>query len=235
MKRIFALTLLVLLMAVGSARAGVDISFGANVPVGDDANLFFSISSRYFDRDQRAIEDWGRRCYPDPDDLAVALFLSLHCDKDPEFFFSLRQQGLGWFEISNRCRVPVDVYFVPVERDPGPPYGNAYGHWKKHRHDRKHVMVLDDRDIRNLVAVRMVHEYYGVPVDVAMQWRSSGSDVRKVMNGEYRKRHAEKGDRGAGDNDQGKGHKNREDSKGHEDHKDHKDQQNKGKDKGKQG
>lgn len=220
MKRIPVVALFILVMAVGSARAGTDVSFGAAVPVGDDANLFLSISSRYFDRDQRVIADWGRRFYPDPDDLAVALFLSRHCDKDPEFFFGLRQQGLGWFEISNRCRVPVDVYFVPVARDPGPPYGKAYGHWKKYKHDRKHVVVLDDGDIRNLVAVRMVHEYYGVPVEVAMQWRSTGHDVRKVMNSEYRQRHTEKGARGAGDDERGK------------DRKDHQNQKNKGKGKG---
>jgi hypothetical protein len=202
LKRTIAFALLSLVLTAGAAPAGGDVDFGANVQVGDDSNLFFSISSRYFGRDQRDVEDWGRRYYPDPDDLAVALFLSRHCDNGPEFAFNLRQQGMGWFEISNRCRVPVEVYFLPIDRDPGPPYGRAYGHWKKYRHDHKYVMVLDDADIRNLVAVRMAHEYYGVPIDVAMRWRSSGRDIRSLMAGEYRERHAKK----HGGDDRGKGH-----------------------------
>lgn len=176
--------------AAAPARAGLDVSFGADVPVGDDARLFFSISSRYFDRDVRVIEDYSRRYYPNPDDLSVALFLSSHCDRSPEWFFSLRKEGLGWFEIGNRCRVPVDVWFVPVSHDPGPPYGKAYGYWKKHKHNPKTRFVLSDADCRNLVAVRVAHEYYGVPVKTAMDWRASGTRVDRVLASEYRKRHA---------------------------------------------
>jgi hypothetical protein len=189
MKRISLLCLLALLATAGAATAGVDVSFGANVPVGDDGNLFVSISSRYFDREPRFVEDWQRRYYPDPDDLAVALFLSRHCDQDPEFIFNLRKKGVGWFEISNRCRVPVDAFFVTVRRDPGPPYGKAYGHWKKHKRDRNYVVVLSDDDVRHLVGARMIHEYYGVPYETAMKWRARDRDVRVVMDREYRQRH----------------------------------------------
>lgn len=177
------------LLAAQAATAGVDIDFGAAVPVGDDGALFLSVSSRYYGRDRAQVEDWSRRMYPDPDDLAVALFLARHCDRDPSFAFSLRREGLGWFEISNRCGVPVDVFFVPVERDPGPPYGKAYGHWKKHRKDRRHAMVLGDDDIRRLVSARMLHEYYGVPIETAMAWRAGGRDVRAVVADRYRERH----------------------------------------------
>lgn len=186
----------VVAMTVPFAEAGVDVSFGASVPLGDDGNLFFSISSRYFERDVRVVEDYGRRYFPDPDDLAVALHLSRHCRRGVEFFAGLRREGLGWFEISRRCDVPVDVWFVPVARDPGPPYGRAYGHWKKHRRDPSSRVVLTDADIRHLVAVRMASEYYGVPVETAMQWRREGRDVRSVMVGEYRKRHDAKGSHG---------------------------------------
>ncbi len=85
--------------------------------------------------------------------------------------------------------IPVDAYFVTVKRDPGPPYGKAYGYWKKHKHDRGTKMVLADVDVRNLVAVRMAHEYYGVPVEVAMEWRSGGRNLADVMSDEYQKRH----------------------------------------------
>jgi hypothetical protein len=107
----------------------------------------------------------------------------------------------------------VDVWFVKVDRKPGPPYGKAYGHYKNHKHDRKHSVVLTDADIRHLMAVRMIHEYYGVSAEVAMEWRSSGRDLRVIMTQEYGQRHgnkhaakADKSDKPGKDN--GKGHKN---------------------------
>jgi len=48
---------------------------------------------------------------------------------------------------------------------------------------------LTDEDAENLVAVRMLHEYYAVTVEVAMDWRSSGRDLRLLMSDEYSKRH----------------------------------------------
>lgn len=210
-------------LAAGPATAGVDIDFGAAVPVGDDGALFLSVSSRYFDRDRAQVEDWSRRWYRDPDDLAVALFVGRHCDRDPEFIFSLRKEGVGWFEIANRCRVPVDAFFVPVEREPGPPYGKAYGHWLRNRHDRRHVIVLDDDDVRRLVSARMLHEYYGVPIETAMSWRAGGRNVREVVAHRYRERHGEAKGRGR-DGDGGKDH-----GKGKGPDKDH----GKGKGKGK--
>jgi len=187
------------------ASGGLDVSFGADVEVGNDARLFLSISSRYFDRDVRAVEDYARRYYPNPDDLSVALFLSSYCDRSPEWFFSMRKEGLGWFEIGNRCRVPVDIWFVPVDHDPGPPYGKAYGYWKKHRKNPGTRVVLSDTDCRNLVAVRIAHEYYGVPVATAMEWRASGQSVDRVLAGEYRKRHVKARERDDDDGHPGKG------------------------------
>lgn len=199
------------LVACGvAAQAGVDVNFGANIHAGDDAHLFVSITSRYFDREPRDVERWQERCYPDPDDLAVALFLGGNGDMDPDAIFALRKQGLGWFEISQRCHVPVVAFFPAVARDPGPPYGKAYGHWRKYRRDKRHVMKLSDDEIRHLVGARVIHEYYGVPLETAMKWRASGRDVRSVMVREYRSRHGgregkgvEKAEGGAGDKSKG--------------------------------
>jgi hypothetical protein len=190
--RLFALVMLLALSPLGEAVAGLDVDFGASVRLGDDTDVFFAVSSRYFDRDRQVVESWGRR-YQDPDDLAVALFLSKRSGRSPDFIFSLRRQGLGWWEIGVRVGVPVDAWFLPVTRDPGPPYGKAYGYWKKHRKNPKARIVLTDADVRNLVAVRMVHEYYGVPVEVAFERRASGGNVRVLLSAEYRHRHGKAG------------------------------------------
>ena len=96
--------------------------------------------------------------------------------------------GTTWWDVGARCGLGMDAWFVPVSRTPGPPYGKAYGYWKR-RGGGVRAAALTYVDARNLVAVRMIHEYYGIPVDVAMDLRASGRDIRTLVNGEYQKRH----------------------------------------------
>jgi hypothetical protein len=191
MKRVLLALFVVAGMAVPTAQAGLDIDFGAAVRIGDDNDLFLSVSARYFDEDRGSIDRLALR-YRNPDDLTVALFVARRSGKSADAVHRLRTDGLSWWDISLRFGMPMDVWFVPVRRDPGPPYGKAYGHWKHHKRNRHHAVVLTDADVRNLVAVRMLHEYYGVSVDVAMEWRSSGHDVRILVSDEYGKRHRHK-------------------------------------------
>jgi hypothetical protein len=180
--------LLVAVIATSPAWAGIDIAFDAAVQIDDDTDVYLAVSTRYFDRDRDEVYHWNRQ-YDDPDDLAVALFISRHSGKDPDAIFALRKSGLTWWEVSVRLGVKPDVWFVAVKGDPGPPYGKAYGHWKKHRRGKPDEMRLTDVDLRNLVAVRLLHEYYGVTVEAAMEWRSSGRGLREITAGEYRNRH----------------------------------------------
>jgi hypothetical protein len=189
-----AALVLPILGLASSASGGVDIDFGAAVRVGDDTDLYLAVSSRYFDRDRHEVEAWGGYA-KDPDDLAVGLHISRHSAESPDVIFSLRRGGMSWSDVCAKVAVPLDVWFVPVRHDPGPPYGKAYGHWKKHGHQR-HALVLSDGDIRNLMAVRMIHEYYGVPVEMAMEWRASGKALPALVSEEYTKRHGNKHGKG---------------------------------------
>ena len=173
------------LSAAGApALAGTDVFFGAAVRAGDPADVFFSISSVYFDRSRQTIEAWGHT-FESSDDLSVFLFLVQRTGKSPDLIASLRKDGNSWFDVGVLIGLPVDAWFVPVSRDPGPPYGNAYGHWKKSKKRSKPTFVLPDIDTRNLVAIRMFHEYYGVPVERAMALRAQGGDVRSLVFAEY--------------------------------------------------
>jgi len=191
------LTGLVLILTIGYTTptyAGIDVSLGATVQLGDDTEVYLAVSSQYYDQDESSVRRWDRQ-YKDSDDLAVALFISRHAHKSPEHVYGMRAKGLSWWEISMRLGVPTEAWFVPVKKDPGPPYGKAYGHWKKNGKKSPGKMNLSDADAQNLVAVRMLHEYYGVSVEVAMDWRSSGRDLKNITAGEYRKRHG-KSDKG---------------------------------------
>jgi hypothetical protein len=205
-KYLSALVGLLLLVALSAApaRAGIDVEFGASVRLNDDTDLYLAINSRYFGHDHAVVRSVAAR-YSNPDDLAVSLYIGKRSGRSADFIFSLRRQGLSWWDISVRLGLPANVWFVEVPRDPGPPYGKAYGHWKKHKRDRNAVIVLNDTDVRNLVAVRMIHEYYDVPVEIAMEWRSSGENLRTLMSSEYHKRHGKSGDKHKDKGHPGKG------------------------------
>ena len=51
------------------------------------------------------------------------------------------------------------------------------------------TFILADTDLRNLVAVRMIHDYYGVSVELAMARRSGGTGLLSLVSDEYRGRH----------------------------------------------
>lgn len=205
MKSPAPVALLLAALAAAPSLAAVDLSIGARVDLGDDAELFLDISSRHFDLDPVRVHE-ASRLFPRPDDLAVALFIADRTGRSPQVVFEFRKGGTPWTEVGRRCGVPVDAWFVAVERDPGPPYGRAYGHWRKVRKHPGTRFALTDAEARDLVAVRMAHEYYGVPVVTAMSWRRDSGDVRKVMNREYRRRHvAENEGRHDGGREQGRG------------------------------
>ncbi len=182
---------------------GVDIDFGASIRLGDDTDLFFAISSRYFGHERATVERLAVR-YGDPDDLVVSLYLAKRSGLAPDEIRALRGRGMSWWEISVRIGLKPDIWFVAVDRDPGPPYGKAYGYWKKHRRGERGEWRLTDGQIRDLVAVRMVHEYYGMPVEAAMALRASGRSLTVLMAEEYGKRHGRKGPASKG---RGKGKK----------------------------
>lgn len=184
-------TLVFLLIAVFTAIpgfAGLDVDLGAKVKLGDDVDVYLGISSHYFGHDRATLDRHAAR-YKQPEDLAVALFIGKRSGRSADIIFSLRSSGLSWFEVSARVGLPVDIWFVEVGRDPGPPYGKAYGHWKKHRRDKGYKFVLSDAEARNLVSVRVIHEYYGVSVATAMEWTASGRGLTSNLTAEYHRRH----------------------------------------------
>lgn len=174
-------------IAAPAASAAVDISFGARAPVGD-GNLFFSISSRYFDRDPRIVNDWSRR-FRNPDDLAVFFYLVQHSRMSPEQVYALRTRGMSWYDVGLRCGIPFNAWYVTVNRAPGGRYSKPYRDYDRYRQNPRYARRLSDREIRDLVAVRMAHEYYGVSPETAMDWRRSGSNVQVIMTREYHNRH----------------------------------------------
>ena len=85
------------------------------------------------------------------EDLPVVLFVAQQCGRPPEYIVDLRSRGLSWSVILTKVHVSPDALFVGIDRDPGPPYGRAWGSWRRHRS----ATYLSDDDIRQLVQVQI--------------------------------------------------------------------------------
>jgi hypothetical protein len=203
-------------LAAPVSRADVDISFGARTTIGDDSSLYFDISSRYFNQDQRFVRDWGQR-FRNPDDLAVFMYIVQRANESPHRVYQLRRAGMSWYDVGVRCGIPFNAWYVTVNGTPRGRYSRPYGYYNQHRRNPTYVRRLSDREIRDLVAVRMAHEYYGVSPETAMDWRRNGSNVQIIMTREYRNRHHGDHDRDRYDRDHDDRNRDRDDYRNNRD------------------
>lgn len=152
----------VLLLAPATARAGdLVVDAGLAIDLSEDTRFFLNLSNRHYAPPQPAAVDVLKRCPRPADDFPVVLFLAEAAHRSPAAILELRLKGRSWGEIMVSLKVPADVLFTGMDRDPGPPYGRAWGHWKKHR-GSKSSWRLDDPDIIALAKLQTVAAYYRV-------------------------------------------------------------------------
>jgi hypothetical protein len=116
---------------------------------------------------------------PEPD-LPVIGFLSVQLGQPPATILQLHLGGLPWVDIALRFGRGPEIFYVPFEADPGPPYGKAWGYYKKTPRARWNTIRLTDAEVFDLVNVRVCHDYYRVPYDRIVQMRRSGHDYRAI-------------------------------------------------------
>jgi len=63
----------------------------------------------------------------------VVFFIADRAGLKPAPVIELRDLKKSWLDITIHFGLSPEIYYVPVTVDPGPPYGKAYGYFKKHR------------------------------------------------------------------------------------------------------
>jgi hypothetical protein len=183
------------------AHAQTAISVGARI--GD----FHIAVSNYYHVPQREVIVIRERRIRD-EELPVVLFIAQRARVTPATIVDMRLRGMSWWDISVRYGIRPEVYYVPVAVAPGPPYGKAWGHYKK---SRKHwdTIVLPDDDVVNLVHVRFLSDYYGVPPERVIEVRGHHPDIvavnYEVARGRSDQHHDNDQGEGGGGNGKGKG------------------------------
>lgn len=113
-------------------------------------------------------------------DLPVIGFLSVQLAQPPEAILDLHLGGLPWVDIAARFGRGPEIFYVPFAADPGPPYGKAWGYYKKTPRAQWRTIRLADDDVFNLVNLRVCHDYYGVPYERIVALRRSGQDFGAI-------------------------------------------------------
>ena len=199
MKRQAIVGCLIILASNFTARpAAAQTAVSVNARVGD----FHVAVANYYHVPEREVVVVRERHISD-DDLPVVFFIAREAHVPPARVIALRQQGRSWWNISVGFGLRPDVYYVPVAYAPGPPYGHAYGHYKKPK-SQWNTIVLRDDDVVNMVHLRFLSEHYGIPPQQVMEARGRNSHVAAMYSDIGDRRRAVRKD---DHNDQGEGNR----------------------------
>lgn len=210
MKRFLVLSIVAVLFAApGVTRAQVNVGVSLDE---DGLRSFHMAIGDYYHVPQSEVMVVRDRGIPD-DELPVVFFLAARARVSPRTVVDLRLGGWSWDRITVHYGFGPDIYYVPVPvMVEGPPYGHAYGYYKKHPRREWKKMRLGDDDIVNLVDLRFVSEHEKVAPQEIIRLRSAGKPFVTVAS-EIRKEKGRPGNHSGdakpakhGGHGQGKGH-----------------------------
>ena len=142
-------------------------------------------------------------------DILVALHLARVSGTDIDVIVDLRRSGLSWYDVTRRCERTVRVYYVDLPADPGPPYGRAWGYWRK---NQRGDFVMSDDEIRAYVQLGALSQHAGKSPSEVLKLRKGGrspveiAGVKVKADGKSAKNPAQK-NKASGKPDKGKGKK----------------------------
>ena len=145
------------------ARGSFDYLFDMH-SVSNDHEMFLNLTVSNAGLSRPEIEPMLPRLPSVEADLPVVLFLAHQSGRPVEGIVDLRSRGMSWSMICRRVSVPPAVLFAGIDRDPGPPYGAAWGSWRR----RPRAVVLSDADSAGLVQIQVGHRVVGTsPYELA--------------------------------------------------------------------
>ena len=74
----------------------------------------------------------------------------------------------------------LEIYYIQFDRDPGPPYGNAYGHFKNKHKKSWHKIQFSDVDVVNIVNLKFLTERYKCSPDDIIKLRKQKKSFSNI-------------------------------------------------------
>lgn len=153
------------------------VDLGISVADGKLRSFYLAISDYYRVPGREVVAAKERYRLRD-EELPVVYFLAAKAHVNPSVIIDLRMQGMSWLDVTFHYSLTPEIYYVPVTiKKIGPPYGKAYGHYKKYRPKKEWTkIVLSDYEVIDLVNLRFMSEHYQLKPEVVMEMRSKGKN-----------------------------------------------------------
>lgn len=166
---LFAATLA--LVPAGRTGAAVFSDVTLGMGLSDDQRVFLNVTNDHFAPPPAVAVALVQRAASPVDDFPVILLLAKAGRRSPEDILRLRQEYLSWSDIMFRMNISPSALFTGITRDPGPPYGKAWGYWKKHPRER---LVIRDRDVVGLAKLQVASARHHVSPYTLIAERNKG-------------------------------------------------------------
>ena len=184
-----------LLISLLASPVSAETQWSLGISIGNEGLRNFSLSvGEYYRVPPREVVVVRERGFHN-EELPVIFFLASRARVASGVIIDLRSRGLSWMDITLHFGLSPEIYYVPVQvTKVGPPYGKAYGYYKKHpKHEWKRVVLADD-DVVNLVNLRFISEYHGYAPEHVMRMRADGRNFVVINETVYQEKRSRKKD-----------------------------------------
>ena len=190
MKKIaMSLAAIALSLALLNETTTADVDVGVSADSEGLKSFYLSIGEHYKVPEKQVVIVRQKRI-PD-EELPVVFFIARHASVEHGLIVDLRLGGKAWIDITAHIGLSPAIYYVAFERDPGPPYGKAWGHYKKHKKSEWKKIRLTDTDVVNFVNIKFMSERYGYSPHEVIKMRGKGDNF-VYLNTKIKKQKEEK-------------------------------------------
>ena len=183
------------------------VDLGISIADGKLRSFYLAVSDYYRVPGREVVATKERYRLRD-EELPVVYFLAARARVEPSVIIGLRIKGMSWLDVTFRYGLTPEIFYVPVTaKKIGPPYGNAYGHYKKYRPKKEWKKIaLSDYEVIDLINLRFMSEHYQLKPEVVMEMRRQGKNFLTINEESWKAKGKMTGKQGKNKKDQtGKG------------------------------
>ena len=165
------------------------VDLGISVADGKLRSFYLAVSD-YYRLPGREVVATKERYRLRDEELPVIYFLAARARVDPSVIIDLRIQAMSWLDVTFHYGLTPEIFYVPVTvKKVGPPYGKAYGHYKKYRPNKEwKKIILSDYEVIDLVNLRFISEHYQLKPEVVMEMRSRGKNFLTINEESWKRK-----------------------------------------------
>ncbi len=184
--------------APAAAAVNVDVGVLWNPNPSNDSQVYLHLSNVTYPMPREEVMEVFPTLRDPYADYPVLAFIASSSRVSMGTVWRFRRAGHSWFETMLHFGVQPDYLFIELPTPPGPPYGKAYGHWRKDHYGVSPKNVTD-ADVQYWVGLRTAARYYGAGASMVAEWNKAGKRPAELAATRYRQKHgADRGVKQAG-------------------------------------